>query len=425
MITARLPRGVLTSQRHSPEIGREESTVVSLAFYVRPSLVVAAWALAAAWAVQAVLTDRGLRRLPSLLDPALPSFPPPATSIAVVVPACNEQQGIAACLRSLLEQDWPDFHIIAVDDRSLDATGEIMDTLGRQYPDRLTVLHVTSLPAGWLGKTHAMAWAARHAKTVLNPKWLLFTDGDVLFHPECLRRSLAVAEAQRADHFVTVPTAIVHTAGEGVLMAFLQVVGLWGARLWKVEDPSARDAIGIGAFNLMRTSAYDQLGGFESLRLQVLEDLALARLVKDSGLRQRVALAPQYVRIHWAPGLRGVLNTMTKNLFAIFGFRLFLMTVASCSLAALCLGPYLGLLWAPTRPPSFIALIAIASLYRTTIHYLSKFSMINFLVFPASMILLLYAILRSVTVTLVNGGVHWRGTFYPVKELRTAAVRLR
>ncbi len=398
---------------------------MSLALVIRVCCVVSSWALAAAWVVQAVTAALGLRRLPSLLHPSAPSIPPEDSSVTVIVPACNEQQTIAACLQSLVDQDWRNLRVVAVNDRSTDNTGAIMESLRNKYPERLAILHITSLPEGWLGKTHAMATAVRHAKFLYQPRWLLFTDGDVLFHPECLRRSLAMAEVDKADHFVTAPTAIVHTPGEAMVMSFLQVIGLWGARLWRVADASTRDAVGVGAFNLVRTSAYDQLGGFERLRLQILEDLALARLVKDAGLRQTVALAPHFVTIHWAAGIRGVLNTMTKNLFAIFRFRILSMSAGCCGLAILCLGPFLGLIWPQTRLPSLLALLAIASLYWTAARYLTRLHPANVVTFPISAILFLYAILRSTIVTLRDGGVMWRGTLYPLKELRDVAVRYR
>ena len=389
------------------------------------ALIAAAWVLAIAWSIQAVSAARGLRRLPSLLRPQCPSEPSSEASVAVIVPACNEQQAIAQCIQSLLEQDWPNLRIIAVDDRSTDNTGGLLDALAGSHPGRLTVMHINALPAGWLGKTHAMAQAADYARTLFQPQWMLFTDADILFHPECLRRSLALAESEQADHLVVTPTAIIRTSGEGMVMSFLQVMGLWGTRLWKVADPSTRDAIGIGAFNLMRTSAYEQLGGFTTLRLQILEDLALARLVKNSGLRQRVALAPDYVRVHWAPGVRGILNTMTKNLFAIFSFRIPLMIAACCGLTLLSLGPCLGVLWAPTRLPSLLALLAIVGLYRTSGRYLLRITPIYCIGFPVSAVLFLYAICKSTVVTLQSGGVRWRGTFYSLHELRKVAIKLR
>ena len=174
-----------------------------------------------------------------------------------------------------------------------------------------------------------MALAARHAIAIHHPDYLLFTDADILFHPEAIRRSLAQAVATQADHFVTFPTPIIKTTGEGMLLGYLQVMGLWATRPWRAADPNAmRDSVGIGAFNLLRTSAYQQLGGFDALRMEILEDLTLARSVKLAGLRQRVAIAPGMVSLHWASGALGIINVMTKNLFAIFQFRISLVLLA-------------------------------------------------------------------------------------------------
>ena len=332
---------------------------------------------------------------------------------------------MASCIESLMRQDWPRLHVVGVDDRSTDSTGTILDQLALENQDRLSVLHIQSLPKGWLGKPHAMAVAAGEAKRKHRPRWLLFTDADVLFLPECVRRSLAMAEAQAADHFVTLPTPIVLSAGEGMILAFLQVIGTWGVRLWRVADPAAKDAMGIGAFVLIRTSAYEEIGGFERLRMQVLEDLTLARLVKDSGLRQRLAVAPGFLRVHWAAGMRGVLNTMTKNLFAVFDFRLRLTLLAGTSLLILCLGPYAGLFWSRTRIPSLLALLGIAGLYVTAERRLSRISAGYFIAFPLSAGLFLLAIARSTAVTLREGGVTWRGTLYPLQGLREQAIKLR
>lgn len=371
-----------------------------------------------------MLAKRGLRMLPKLRELGPVTLARETPSLAVIVPARNEAGAVGACVQSLLDQHYGNLLIIAVDDRSTDATGAILDELSVEHPERLKVLHITSLPEGWLGKTHAMAVAARHARAAFEPEWLLFTDGDVLFDPECLRRTLALAVEQGADHFVTLPTAILHTAGENIIMGFLQVLGLWGVRLWRVSDPKARDAIGVGAFNLLRSTAYEQIGGFARLRLQVLEDLALGHLIKSQGFRQGVALAQGYVRVHWAPGITGVLHTMTKNLFAVFQFRVALLLLACCGVAVVCLGPVAGLFWASTRLPSSIALLAILALYWIAARHLTPIPIVSALAFPLGAILMLYALLRSAGVTLRDGGVRWRGTFYPLAELRRHAAKL-
>ncbi len=387
------------------------------------ALQILAWLITAAWLWKAISSALGLRRIPVLTHPVFDAQPPGTPNLTVIVPACNEQASIRACIESLLAQDYPSLHILAIDDRSTDATGAILDELASGNPRRLTALHITALPPGWLGKTHAMALAARHAIAVHSPAWLLFTDGDILFHPQAIRRSLAAAEQQHADHFVTLPTTIIRSVPEGVVMGFLQVLGLWATRLWRVSDPRTRDAVGIGAFNLIRTSAYNQLGGFESIRMEILDDLTLARSVKTARLRQRCAFAPNYVRIHWAVGARGILRGMTKNLFAVFRFQTALPLLVCCWLTLVCIGPFAGLFWTPTRIPCLLTLVAIVSMYRTTGQF-SGIPTTTFLAFPVATTLFLYSLLRSTAVTLSRGGVEWRGTFYPLEELRKNAGKL-
>ena len=139
--------------------------------------------------------------------------------VTVVVPARNEAAGVGACLESLLRQDYAKLRMIAVDDRSTDKTGAILDGLVREHGAQLEVIHVAALPEGWLGKTHAMALAARQAMEKHAPDYLLFTDADVVFRQDALRRSLVEAVATRADHFVAMPTTLVKTQGEGMLLA--------------------------------------------------------------------------------------------------------------------------------------------------------------------------------------------------------------
>jgi len=373
-----------------------------------------AWLIALAWVWKAVAAARGLPGIPDITQPQYDVIPDGIPSLTVIVPARNEAADIASCLQSLLQQDYPNLQIIAVDDRSTDATGEIMEALATQHPAKLRILHITELPPGWLGKPHAMAVAARPAVS----DFLLFTDADILFRPDALRRSLAQAVASNADHFVTLPTPIVKTHGEGMLLGFLQVLGLWATHPWRASDPKAtRDSIGIGAFCLLRASAYRQLGGFEALRMEILEDLTLARRIKLAGLRQRVAVSPGLVRVHWASGAIGVVNVMTKNLFAVFRFHVSFLLITCAWLALFYFAPIAFLVWPSTRIPAIITLAAIAWLYGLA-RRLSGISAWYALLFPVSAALFIYSLLRSMFITLKQGGIIWRGTFYPLAELR-------
>ncbi len=389
------------------------------------ALQILAWLLALAWFWKAMTSAFGLRRIPNLLEQKYDRSPAENPSLVVIVPARNEAVALPQSLASLLAQDYGNIHVIAVDDRSDDETGAIINSLAAKHPGRFTAIHVSELPEGWLGKTHAMALAARHAIAIHKPDYLLFTDADVFFQPDAIRRSLAEAVAIQADHFVTFPTAIVKTVGEGTLLSYLGVMGLWASRPWLASNPNAiRDSIGIGAFNLLRTPAYQQLGGFDSLRMEILEDLTLARRVKLARLSQQVAVAPGMVSLHWAPGAMGVVNVMAKNLFAVFHFRLEFVVLTCIALATLCLGPVIFLILPPTEFPAMIALASIWVLYILSARH-SKISPRYALLFPAGAALFLYSVLRSVWITLRTGGVTWRGTFYSLRELRRGLISSR
>jgi glycosyltransferase involved in cell wall biosynthesis len=384
------------------------------------ALQLAGWLIALLWLIKSLAAAFGLPRVPNLLDPQHNQSPLGTPSITIIVPARNEAADIAATLHSLLAQDYSNLQIIAVNDRSTDDTGRIIDTIASQHPDRLRALHVTELPDGWLGKTHAMALAARQAPT----DYLLFTDADVLFHPTVIRLALANAVASSADHFVLVPTTIIHRWDEAAVLGFFQIFSLWGARPWRIADPkSKRDAVGIGAFNLIRREAYIEIGGFESLRMEIVEDLGLGRRVKRAGLAQRIAFGRGLVSLHWASGINGLVSSMTKNLWAAFRFYIWLALLGCLWLIAFCVAPAAALFFEPTRVPAILTFAAVALAYRLLSRH-SGISTWNVLFFPFAALVFVFALLRSMFITLQGGGVVWRGTFYPLAELRKNAAPL-
>jgi glycosyltransferase involved in cell wall biosynthesis len=384
------------------------------------ALQIIAWLIALTWLWKVGAAAFGLPRIPNLLLPQHNTSPAGLPSITVIVPARNEAADIAATLNSLINQDYPNLQIIAVDDRSTDQTGAIIDSIATRHPEKLSALHVTELPSRWLGKTHAMALAARQAST----DYLLFTDADVLFHPTAIRRALANAVATSADHLAIIPTTIIKRWDEAVILGFFPIFSLWGARPWRVANPKAkRDAIGIGAFNLLRREAYQQVGGFESLRLEIIEDLGLARRIKRAGLAQRVAFGRGLVSLHWAAGVGGLVRVMTKNLWAAFRFYIWLAMIGCFWLLAFCVAPAIGLFFAPTRVPAILTLAAVAYGYRLLGRH-SGISTWTVLLFPFSALVFVFALLRSMFITLKQGGITWRGTFYPLTELRKNAAPL-
>jgi GT2 family glycosyltransferase len=379
--------------------------------------VVVAWVVAGSWTWKTLEAARGLPRIPDLVGAEYDRRPVGEPRLTVVVPARDEEEGIVACLESLMGQDYP-VDVIAVNDRSGDETGALMEGVAARFPGRVTVMHVTELPAGWLGKVHALALAAKQAEVLTQPEFLLFTDADVVFRSDALRRTLAQAVVSGADHIVTVPTMDVRRWDEGVVLGFFQIFGLWATRPWRVEDPkSVRDAVGIGAFNMMRASAYREIGGFEGQKMDILEDLTLAKRVKKAGLRQRICFGHGLVTVHWASGAGGLVGVMTKNIFAAFRFHASLLLGACLWLAVFVLGPFAGLFLPGGRVPAVIVLVCVVMAYRMYGRS-SGISAWYCLGFLGGALVFIFTLLRSMGVTLWRGGVSWRGTFYSLEELR-------
>jgi len=409
--------------------------------------------LALAWASRIVDAALGM---PSVADVSRPEWDrnPISNSgnprVSIIVPARNEEDSIETALRTLLALDYDNYEVIAVNDRSTDRTGEIMEAVRENPPFRqnqpevghpaapnvsqihhpfaqnaarmgpaLLVIHHTELPAGWLGKTHAM-WTAANQAT---GEWLLFTDADVLFKPDSVRRALAYAEAEPADHVVLFPRMIMKRPGEYMMIAFFQTMFMFGHRPWKVADPSTDDHMGVGAFNLVRRRVYDAVGTYEALRMEVLDDMKLGKVVKNAGFAQRNVFGGDLISIRWGHGAFGIMNNLTKNFFAVLSFQWWRTVISAIGLAFLNFGPFAGVWlahgWA--RLPYAVALGSMFLIY-VGISRRSAVPPYYFLLHPVSTAMFIYSLLRSMVLTLWIDGIVWRGTKYPLEELRKGMV---
>jgi glycosyltransferase involved in cell wall biosynthesis len=359
-------------------------------------------------------------------NPVLPSGNP---RVSIIVPARNEEETIEEALCTLIALDYDNYEVIAVNDRSTDRTGEIMERVSQnahpvaqnatrmEYP--LRVIHHTALPPGWLGKTHAMWTAANQA----SGEWLLFTDADVMFKPDSLRRALSYAGAEPADHVVLFPRMIMKRPGEYMMIAFFQTMFMFGHRPWKVADPSTDDHMGVGAFNLVRRRVYDSVGTYEALRMEVLDDMKLGKVVKNAGFAQRNVFGGDLISIRWGHGAFGIVNNLTKNFFAVLSFQSWRTLLSAFGLAFINLGPFLGISLAHgwERFPFAIALGSLLLIY-VGMSWRSSVPPYYFLLHPFSTALFIYTLLRSMSLTLWNDGIVWRGTKYPLEELRKGMV---
>ena len=384
-------------------------------------LWIAGCILALAWFSRIAEAALGVPSIADISKPHWDRQPSNHPRVSIIVPACNEEEDIEQGLSGLLALDYDNYEVIAVNDRSTDRTGEIMDRVATSPAahGRLRVVHVTELPPGWLGKTHAMWSAGQQA----GGDWLLFTDADVLFKPEVLRRALAYAESENADHVVVFPRIIMKRPGEKMMIAFFQTLFTFGHRPWRVADPDTKDHMGVGAFNLVRRTAYEAVGTYKALRMEVLDDMKLGKVLKNARFRQRNVFGDDLISVRWAKGAMGVVDNLTKNFFAVLSFQWWRTVASVFGLFFLNLGPFLGIWlahgWA--RVPYVVALGSMFLIY-LGMSFKSSIPPYYFLLHPISTMMFEYTLIRSMVLTLRNDGVTWRGTKYPLEELRKGVV---
>jgi glycosyltransferase involved in cell wall biosynthesis len=385
-------------------------------------VIAVAWLLAVVWLSRSLEALRGVRSMLDLTELDRRSLPElsqdPRPHLTVLVPARDEAASIEATLRSLLAQSGIRLQIVAIDDRSTDGTGATMDALvaeAARSPHELEVLHIHELPVGWLGKPHALARGIERARS----PWLLFTDGDVVFAPEALHLALRTATRERADHFMLAPTLLTDTLGESAVVANLQILGNFVARMWRIGDPKAKDAFGVGGFSMVRAEALAAIGGMERLRMEVVEDVALGWLIKREMRRHSLmVLGPDLVRLRWVQGTFGLVRLLEKNGFAGMRYRVLLMLGACLSLLLHALVPLAALAsgsWGIAAAVLTYLGIAIALQANRKLNGRSPWLA---LFFVPCVLILIWAFVRSTILTFVRGGVIWRGTLYPLDELK-------
>src|ERR1700691_2882167 len=272
--------------------------------------------VAVSWLALAISAGFGVRKIPSVYSVApLPDAECPTVSILFA--ARDEEGKLPDALATFLALDYPRYEVVAVDDRSADSTNTILQAAAQSDPC-LKVLRVDSLPAGWLGKPHALQRAYENS----SGEWLVLTDADVHFAPHLLRRAIALAEKNQWDHLPLLADARLFTFGEKMVMTFFACAFVLATRPWSVSNPKSGAYIGIGAFQLIRRSAYEKMGTHRRLAMEVVDDVKVGKLVKEAGCRSGVGKAGPAVSVHWHAGVRNLIRGTEKNFFAAANYGL-------------------------------------------------------------------------------------------------------
>ena len=349
---------------------------------------------------------RELSGLPDTLDATPPR-------LSVIVSALNEADTIEPALRSLLAIDYPGLEIIAIDDRSTDATGAILDRVAAGEP-RLRVLHIDQLPPGWLGKNHALHRGA----AIASGDYLLFTDADVHFDKRALRQAVGHCEREQVDHLAVLGRISARSSFlAAVLTGFFLVLYL------KHPLPrmrrSARAYVGSGMFNLVRAAAYRRAGGHAMLPLEVVDDLMLGKLMKARGFRQDAMFGVGRISVEWYPSVWALARGLEKNAFAGVEYsvvRLFFGSIA------LLVGRYwpIAALFFTQGVVWWMNAVCVAALLLCFVLMMRRmqWTWLSLWWWPLTAAITAAVLWRGVLLTLRRGGIVWRGTLYPLSELR-------
>jgi len=321
---------------------------------------------------------------------------------------------------SILAQDYlGPLEVITVNDRSTDRTGGILDELATRHSGRLRVSNVDSLPAGWLGKTHALYAGAGEAKG----EWLLFTDADVVFSPDCVARAVRYAIDNGLDHLTLPPEILCKSVLLRSFVAAFTVVFEMTQSPWRARDPEAREHVGVGAFNLIRKEAYEQIGTHRAISMRPDDDMKLAKLLKGHGFKQGAAYGVGLISVEWHQSLPEAVRGLSKSMFPEVNYRI---DTTAFSVLALFLTNVLPAFY--LFSPKTTGTLCRINILSTILVYAHRGRHLGeglpwwyALLHPIGICVFIYAMLRSATTIIVNGGVEWRGTRYPLQELRASA----
>ncbi len=367
------------------------------------------WGMLFDWLIR----GRGIPRLAAQPAEELPGFGWP--SLAVIVPARDEETSLEPALRSLATQDYPRLKIVVVDDRSTDQTSSVLLRLAHEFPN-VAIEAVQELPSGWLGKTHALWRGAQRAGKV---DWMLFTDADVVYTPGTLKRAVRYAGSNGIDLLTLYPGAVIRGFWEHALLGCFALLSFIGYAPWRVNNPRSGAYFATGAFNLVRQEAYVRAGTHKQLALEIVDDARLCWLMKHAGARVKVIIGRGAIQIRWQVGARGIVQGLTKNFFAGFNYSLTKTIAGALGILLFSVVPFAGLVRLP-HLSGWLCVASVAALF-VLYHLSSRGTGINVLyaaVHPLAALIVVYITFRSALVTLHGGGVTWRGTHYSLALLR-------
>ena len=335
--------------------------------------------------------------------------------VSVVFAARDEEAEIGDALTALARTDYPNMEVIAVNDRSTDSTGNIIDQHSARDP-RIKGVHIDNLPPGWLGKVHALDRGYRES----SGQWVIFTDADVKLLPDTITKAVTMAQEGRHDHFVLFPKLTGSSYMLEIVFVAFSVMFLMGTKAYTIGRKNSKGFIGVGAFNMVRRDAFDRTPGFEWLRMEVGDDVGLGLMMKNSGASTGYAFAGMGVHLVWYENLPQMFRGLSKNMFSTARYSYLRLIPMTSFLLILGLSPLAAL--APWAWPALTGMTAACFISTVILGLASNKLFVQrlspYIFGPAGFILLPVIFINSALHCYKKGGVEWRGTLYSIDELK-------
>jgi len=321
--------------------------------------------------------------------------------LSVLIPARNEQNSIGRTLQTITQQTYRNIEIIVLDDHSDDRTGQIVNSIANTEP-RLRLIQGKPLPSGWIGKN----WACHQLAKEANGEILLFIDADVQLAPEAIASALRHLENNNADALSVFPTQILQSLGERLIVPLMNWLLLSFLPLHLVFRSSNPKFIAAnGQFMLIRENLYSGIGGHAAVKDKIVEDMEIARLIKNSGKKIITLLGGELISCHMYTGLNDSMNGFTKNFYAGFNIHRYSFIALVSILFIVFLGPLILVL----EELLYIYPILIIFINRLSVSLISRQSpTYNILLHPIQMLLMMIIGIRSVEAYTTNK-IQWKG----------------
>lgn len=351
-----------------------------------------------------------------------------APMVSVMIPAKDEAETIEACLKSLQAQDYPNFEILVVDDRSKDNTAKIVATMAMQDP-RIRLIQIDVLPSGWTGKTHALHVCQKHARG----EWLLFVDADTQHDSSCLSVTMRDCLDDGLDMLSLLPALDSRSFWERVIQPFVGTCLVILFPLTRVNNPACKTGgFANGQFILVKRDAYNKIGGHEGVRDKFVEDVHLGRKIREAGRGLRVAIGSGISKVRMYSTLEQIMRGWSRIFYSSVDFnpkKLYMLFAFICVFSVLpyaVIGGYGAAMLCGVTSPFVVISFAMGVLHEAiqlTLYartYATTRSQLRYLAFRWIAVFVMLGILRRTINMCSTHEVTWRGTAY-TKALQKAA----